>query len=647
MLLSIEADLAGVLAAGVPPTAEAIGRARDRRDRAWQAIRALHVAQGPPPPDIADLPADLPGAFAGLITEADSLADRRTDEAERVAAYEQLRSSQARLRVARGAEVALLDAAEAGFQAALGAWQAAWQPAGITPGDPARMREFLARREAIARLLDDATAKQRQVARLRARRAAVLGSLCAVMPGFAGDQLAPLLQAASLRRKDMERAHQIYADALRLVGETQAARGEQARKRQALDAATEGWWAAWAPIADALGLAKDASAQAGAEALAVWADIERHARDMRAARRRVAEMTADIDAFSARVAAVCAGCAADLAGEAPGSALRALNGRLARNRSAEAERKKLLQACADRAVALASLGAQMAEAADTLAALRSLAGVEDDEALQAAIARAHQAALLDTAMEERARELRRLDDGRTLDELAQEADGEAHDTLPGRIAEIDSRRRDIAAENEGFASRLRDLETRIAAMERGHDAAEAAQRMRNAAAEAEEIAARYVRLRLSHSLLRAGIERFRRERQAPLLAAAGEVFAALTQGRYASLAVDEAEDARMVVVALRPDGTACPADRLSEGARDQLYLALRLAAISGLAEQTEPLPFIADDLLASFDDSRAQATLRVLAGFSAVTQTILFTHHGHIADMADAATTQVHRLMPG
>jgi chromosome segregation protein len=102
-----------------------------------------------------------------------------------------------------------------------------------------------------------------------------------------------------------------------------------------------------------------------------------------------------------------------------------------------------------------------------------------------------------------------------------------------------------------------------------------------------------------------------------------------------------------VVVALRPDGTACPADRLSEGARDQLYLALRLAAISGLAEQTEPLPFIADDLLASFDDSRAQATLRVLAGFSAVTQTILFTHHGHIADMADAATTQVHRLMPG
>ncbi len=103
----------------------------------------------------------------------------------------------------------------------------------------------------------------------------------------------------------------------------------------------------------------------------------------------------------------------------------------------------------------------------------------------------------------------------------------------------------------------------------------------------------------------------------------------------------------MVVVALRPDGTACPAERLSEGARDQLYLALRLAAIGGHAAQTEPLPFIADDLLASFDDRRARASLRVLADFGAVTQTILFTHHDHIAAMADPATTRVLRLPPG
>jgi uncharacterized protein YhaN len=300
-----------------------------------------------------------------------------------------------------------------------------------------------------------------------------------------------------------------------------------------------------------------------------------------------------------------------------------------------------------RAASLARIAREMAEAGDALAGLRALAGVEDDDALQAAIGRTQQAAQLDRAIVERARELRRLDDGLSLQALSDEAAGEDHDLLPGRISEIDQRRREIAAENEMFAGRLRDLETAIAVMERGHDAAEASQRMRNAAAEAEEIAARYVRLRLSHTLLRAGVERFRRERQAPLLAAAGEVFAALTEGRYRCLALEEEDEGRMVVVAVRPDGITCPAERLSEGTRDQLYLALRLAAIRSHADQAEPLPFIADDLLASFDDRRAQATLRALAAFGAVTQTILFTHHDHIAAMADEATTVVHRLPAG
>jgi uncharacterized protein YhaN len=189
-----------------------------------------------------------------------------------------------------------------------------------------------------------------------------------------------------------------------------------------------------------------------------------------------------------------------------------------------------------------------------------------------------------------------------------------------------------------------EVEGRVSAMERGQDAAEASQRMQDAAADAQEIATRYVRLRLAHTLLRAGLDRFRREQQAPLLAQAGALFASLTGGRYERLATDETEDGRMVVVGLRPDGTHCPAERLSEGTRDQLYLALRLAAIGMHTAHAEPLPFIADDLLASFDDARARAALQVLAEFSKVTQTILFTHHAHIADMAGPAV-QVHRLV--
>jgi len=100
-----------------------------------------------------------------------------------------------------------------------------------------------------------------------------------------------------------------------------------------------------------------------------------------------------------------------------------------------------------------------------------------------------------------------------------------------------------------------------------------------------------------------------------------------------------------MLVALRPDGTECPAERLSEGTRDQLYLALRLATIEGCATGSEPLPFVADDLLVNFDDRRARAALRVLGEFGVCgTQVILFTHHAHIAAMIDPDVASLHHL---
>ena len=45
---------------------------------------------------------------------------------------------------------------------------------------------------------------------------------------------------------------------------------------------------------------------------------------------------------------------------------------------------------------------------------------------------------------------------------------------------------------------------------------------------------------------------------------------------------------------------------MSEGTRDQLYLALRLAYLEDYATRAEPAPFIGDDLFATFDDRRTE-----------------------------------------
>ena len=90
-----------------------------------------------------------------------------------------------------------------------------------------------------------------------------------------------------------------------------------------------------------------------------------------------------------------------------------------------------------------------------------------------------------------------------------------------------------------------------------------------------------------------------------------------------------------VLLAIRSTtGTECPVEALSEGARDQLYLALRIAAVQAHAAQAEPLPFIADDLLVHFDDRRAAAAIALLTELGRSTQVILFTHHDHIAALA-------------
>jgi uncharacterized protein YhaN len=177
------------------------------------------------------------------------------------------------------------------------------------------------------------------------------------------------------------------------------------------------------------------------------------------------------------------------------------------------------------------------------------------------------------------------------------------------------------------------VESEIAAMERGKDAAGLAQDARQALAEAQAAAERYARLHLARTLLKAGIERLRQDQQGPMLRRATAHFALLTGGRYRRLVTDEEQDPP-VLRALREDGTACPMDQLSEGARDQLYLALRVAALEIGAEAAEPLPFVADDLLASFDETRARAALELLAGLGTRVQVILFTHHAHVAELA-------------
>ena len=90
----------------------------------------------------------------------------------------------------------------------------------------------------------------------------------------------------------------------------------------------------------------------------------------------------------------------------------------------------------------------------------------------------------------------------------------------------------------------------------------------------------------------------------------------------------------MILLCVRGNGEHVPVEGLSDGTRDQLYLALRLASLERHVDRNEPTPLVFDDVLVNFDDRRAHATLGLLGELSEKTQVLFFTHHSRLVELA-------------
>ncbi|EQD33285.1 DNA repair ATPase, partial [mine drainage metagenome] len=164
-------------------------------------------------------------------------------------------------------------------------------------------------------------------------------------------------------------------------------------------------------------------------------------------------------------------------------------------------------------------------------------------------------------------------------------------------------------------------------------AVEAAADRQKVLSEMREVAEEVVRLKGAAILLRWAIDRYRKENQGPLLSRAGLLFSRLTLGSFESLGVDYDDQDRIVILGVRKEGPPVGISQMSTGTSDQLFLALRLAAVYEFLEHSGGMPFVVDDLLINFDDQRAMAALELLWELSTKTQVIFLTHHQHLVDL--------------
>ena len=174
----------------------------------------------------------------------------------------------------------------------------------------------------------------------------------------------------------------------------------------------------------------------------------------------------------------------------------------------------------------------------------------------------------------------------------------------------------------------------MARMDGGGRAAELADASQQVLAKVRRLTERFIRVKLAAKILRDVIERYRAEHQDPVLKIASRYFKDLTLGSFIALRADVDDQGQAILIGVRPDGSRINVEAMSNGTRDQLYLALRLATLEWRLESSEPVPFIVDDILINFDDDRARATLKAMAELAEKNQIILFTHHQRIVETA-------------
>ncbi len=166
--------------------------------------------------------------------------------------------------------------------------------------------------------------------------------------------------------------------------------------------------------------------------------------------------------------------------------------------------------------------------------------------------------------------------------------------------------------------------------------------------EIEERAEGYLRLKIGTAAAEHALQLYRSRHQSSMMTRASDAFRRITGGRFAGLTTTPGKDGEVLVG--RPStGGSQIAYTMSKGTRFQLYLALRMAGYLEFAEQREPLPFIADDIMETFDDDRSAETFKLLDGLAEKGQVIYLTHHGHLCDLARQACggrVHIHRLPP-
>ena len=623
-----------------PVTFEYLLQARQARDSLWAQLRkglidGAGLAATADPRQVAD-------EYQRAVRHADQVGDRRIDSAEANAmlAEAKRRVAEAKSKLA-GTETEL-ERLEQIDRHLVAEWSDLWKTTPFEPLGPEKMRTWLTTQSELAEAVSKAATCERSLAALRDQEAQAVGNLTTELARLGEDcsrlgqqGLATVLERAGSVRAENE---QITESRKRLERDLRIAKRDKAAKLSRMEMESsrlEQLEDQWAALSSEIGADPGPSPQQRTDLLDALEGMDRKIGSIGQLRSdRIEKIERDVRRFGHEVTTLSAALAPDLVERDPSKATVEIELRLGDAERAKEDAIRKDEELKELEESIRAQSRDLQKAESLIDRLQAQAGARNIEGLWAAIEKADRKRELEKAVSDLTDTILEDGDGLRLEELEQECSEVDMDETAQREDALKSSIERLRGDADDARDRLRDAKEAFEGVG-GEEAAAVAEGARQSAlAEIHDIAEQFVQARAAACLLRWAVERYRKERQGPMLARAGELFSKLTLGSFTDLdlVIDDQDQAQ--IVGRREGGVRVPTHGMSDGTADQLYLALRVAALEGYLEQSPKMPFLADDLFINFDNQRSAAGFEVLAHLAGRCQVIFFTHHDHLATLA-------------
>ncbi len=625
---------------------EELDKARSRRDGLWQQakhtlLQGASIEKGQVA-GFEERSKKLAGDFERATAEVDALADQRFDSAEAAGRIAELKRTiggqQTLLALEKQNETELAEKCRKLERE----WKSLWATAPFDPLAAEAMLEWIEARNAaidaiekrhdsenaLKMLCDEAQEAKNQLL-------SELGALGVDLYPFEKDGLNAIIEHASREQRLQEdkasRKSSLEENAENVAEDIE----RRERELQLAKESLKEWGEKWSAALAELGLNADAAPVAVSAQMDIIEQMRETTRRIVSLRDdRIAKIKLDIADFEHAVDALVNEVSADLKGQPAENAVLKMETRLAKAKQI----KEILGQKEDEANELTARIAKHENHRQAIAAalfqLKSSAGVESNDALAKAIQQSDQRRVLETERQQVIHKLQKDGDGKSPEELAEECMNADIDKVAASEASIQSELADLLQRHTALAGERSHAREAFRAVGGDDAAARAAADKNEALAEMQDSAKRYARLKTSAILLQWAIDRYRREKQVPLLKRASELFKVITGSSFSRLEVGFNDQDKACLTGVRPNDSVVAVSGMSTGTADQLYLALRVASVEDYLKPTNALPFMADDLFINFDDERAAAGLRLLGHLSQRTQVLFFTHHQHLVELA-------------